>query len=170
MPKPNNPQTPPSSKAEGHAHEHSDVWVKGLFIFVFCLAAFGIGLHFILAGMLGHLHKTTPPERDPLSEARALAARPVKPPANWPRLQLSPPADLKGFRAREEAELNNYGWIDQSKGIVQIPIQQAMELLVKNHLVPVRTNNPPRTGKSPWELEQDRAARRKPGSSEMNIK
>lgn len=33
-------------------------------------------------------------------------------------------------RAREIDELNNYAWVDQSAGIVRVPIDTAMELIV----------------------------------------
>lgn len=36
--------------------------------------------------------------------------------------------NLKELREANEKQLNNYGWIDQAKGIVFIPISRAMEL------------------------------------------
>lgn len=49
----------------------------------------------------------------------------VEPPP--PRLQIYPAADLARFRADEENKLNTYYWIDKQKGIVHIPISQAMK-------------------------------------------
>lgn len=49
----------------------------------------------------------------------------IHPPA--PMLQLNPPADLAKFRAREDDQLDSYGWVDRAKGIVHIPIEQAMK-------------------------------------------
>jgi len=43
-----------------------------------------------------------------------------------PVLQISPRADMARFRAAEEAEMTSYGWVDRDKGIVRIPIDQAM--------------------------------------------
>lgn len=51
-----------------------------------------------------------------------------------PRLQVSGAADLAAFRAKEEAELNSYGWVDRKAGTVRIPIQRAMELLLQRGL------------------------------------
>src|SRR5437763_3430110 len=45
-----------------------------------------------------------------------------------PNLQVSPPADLVSFRSREDVQLNSYGWVDRSNGIVRIPVARAMEL------------------------------------------
>jgi hypothetical protein len=47
------------------------------------------------------------------------------PPA--PVLQTDPEADLRAFRAKEEAQLDSYGWVDRSKGVVHIPIRRAMD-------------------------------------------
>lgn len=51
----------------------------------------------------------------------------VQPPA--PRLQTNPEEDLARFRAKKEKELNTYYWIDKQKGIVHIPISQAIKEL-----------------------------------------
>lgn len=42
-----------------------------------------------------------------------------------------PSEDLAAVRAREEAQLKTYGYIDQAKGQIQIPIDRAMELIAK---------------------------------------
>jgi hypothetical protein len=48
-----------------------------------------------------------------------------------PRLQNTPLADYREFRAREDRVLSSYGWVDKEKGTVRIPIERAMELLVE---------------------------------------
>jgi hypothetical protein len=62
-----------------------------------------------------------------------------------PQLQKSPIPDLKAVRAAEDQVLTSYGWVDQQKGVVRIPIAQAMDLVVKKGL-PVRPAAPPNTG------------------------
>lgn len=47
-----------------------------------------------------------------------------------PRLQTDAGANLRRFRAEEEQCLNGYSWIDKSKGVVRIPIEEAMKRLV----------------------------------------
>jgi hypothetical protein len=59
-----------------------------------------------------------------------------------PQLEKTPILDLMAVRAAEEQVLNSYGWVDQQKGVVRIPIAQAMELVVKKGL-PVRATAPP---------------------------
>jgi len=49
----------------------------------------------------------------------------INPPG--PKLQLDAPADLKTLNAREDTQLESYGWIDRGKGIAHIPLAQAMK-------------------------------------------
>jgi hypothetical protein len=53
----------------------------------------------------------------------------VEPPA--PRLQIDPSEDLGQFRAKEQKQLDTYYWIDKQKGVVHIPIEQAMKKLAE---------------------------------------
>ena len=41
-------------------------------------------------------------------------------------------AALIELRGEENKQLNEYGWADQAKGLVRLPIDRAMELTVKN--------------------------------------
>ena len=56
---------------------------------------------------------------------------PNHPGPSGPRLQDTPLADFREFRAREDRVLSTYGWVDQEKLTVRIPINRAMELLVE---------------------------------------
>lgn len=38
---------------------------------------------------------------------------------------------MKQLRAEEDAKLNHYRWVDQSAGVVQIPIDRAIEVVVE---------------------------------------
>jgi hypothetical protein len=38
---------------------------------------------------------------------------------------------LAELRAAETDELNNYGWLDQAKGIVRLPVAEAMKLALR---------------------------------------
>jgi len=46
------------------------------------------------------------------------------------RVDDAPTADLAGIRARENTELTSYQMLDKSKGVVRIPIDQAMKALL----------------------------------------
>jgi hypothetical protein len=51
-----------------------------------------------------------------------------------PRLQTNPRQDLSDLRAREDQWLTSYGWVDKNAGIVRIPIERAMQLVVARGL------------------------------------
>jgi hypothetical protein len=60
--------------------------------------------------------------------------RPLPPP---PRLQATPFADIEQYQRSQHQILNSYGWVDRQQGIVRIPIDRAMQLLLQRGL-PVR--------------------------------
>jgi hypothetical protein len=55
--------------------------------------------------------------------------------------------------AAQNQKLDSYGWQDQSNGIVHIPIDRAMDLVVQRGL-PARTNGVSGTDGSPLQLIQ----------------
>jgi len=67
---------------------------------------------------------------DAVSDARRSLATPMP----EPRLQTDPPDDLAKLRAREQNELDTYYWIDRDKGIVHIPIDEAMKQVLARGL------------------------------------
>jgi hypothetical protein len=48
-----------------------------------------------------------------------------------PILQTSPPQELQSFRTSEKENLDNYGWVNPEKGVVRIPISEAMKLVIE---------------------------------------
>jgi hypothetical protein len=46
------------------------------------------------------------------------------------RIDESPAKDLGAIRAREDSDLNGYKFVDKPKGVVRIPIEQAMKSLL----------------------------------------
>ncbi len=69
-------------------------------------------------------------------EKQALSNKPVQPTLQAgqtpvaPPLQVAPASDLQALRAREDKQLSSYGWVDKNAGIVHIPIEQAMDILL----------------------------------------
>lgn len=91
-------------------------------------------------------------EIDRVTQAVA-ATRPQFP---APRLQVAPQADLAALRSREDAELNGYGWVDRQAGVVRIPINRAMDLIVQRGL-PVRGQpNAPKPTRTTLDMQQAR--------------
>lgn len=54
------------------------------------------------------------------------------PPA--PQLESSPAQSLQELRAHEDQVLGSYGWVDQKNGVVRIPIDRAIDLLLQRGL------------------------------------
>ncbi len=79
-----------------------------------------------------------------------VAGRPESLPPQ-PRLQQSPPRDLKALRTREDWELNHYYWIDKAHGTIAMPIEQAIRIVAERgippqQLAPNATLTPPQEG------------------------
>jgi uncharacterized iron-regulated membrane protein len=65
--------------------------------------------------------------------AQAPSLRPqgqVRLPPN-PRLQVDPAGDMARFRAEEKAILTSYAWENETSGIVRIPVERAMEIVLE---------------------------------------
>jgi hypothetical protein len=72
-----------------------------------------------------------------------------------PAPQNNPQVDLQAYRSRAEQDLNTYGWIDQTHGIVKIPVERAMERLAAGG-VPVRLGV--QDGPSELDMQTQKAA------------
>ncbi len=158
---------PPESQPEPSApipreptkgHEHSDGNPKWIFAVILFILVFGLSLHGILAGFLGALKRSRPPSD---------LWRPLKPtpgatalPRSFPVLQVSPPLELQTFRAREENELQTYGWVDRKAGVVRIPIERAMDVLLQQGLPARATNQAHQLGPSSYQLIEQRPLHR----------
>lgn len=141
-------------RPDGKGYEKRDASAPWIFGIVAFLLVSGLIMHFVLAGVMERLQKTPAPS-DRWTGVRRIGetSAQIK---DIPHLQVSPTEDLNIFRRREETELNTYGWIDHSNGIVRIPISHAMDLLLQRGL-PVRSKtNASETGPSVMELQQQR--------------
>ena len=114
------------------SHETSDADVRNLIIF-------GVGLSLLvvagllLSGAVFHYfvgHQGLGPPASPFEDVRML------PPE--PRLQVSAPKDLAQYQGAQREILNSYGWVDEKAGIVRIPVDRAMHILLQKGL-PVRS-------------------------------
>ena len=121
----NKPRLPDLSEP-GERHEHTDVnaWAVGKFAIALVLV--GVASLGLLAGLFHYLQSIDQGHPNPKTTAVTL------PPA--PTLEATPVLDLKAIRAAEDETLNSYGWVDQSKGVVRIPISRAIDLLAARGL------------------------------------
>jgi hypothetical protein len=121
----------------GQRHEDHDIQPGPLLFFGLALVVI-TALVFVLMVWLFNAFSTRQAARD-LPPAPLAQTRPALPPE--PRLQVAPPQELQQLRAAEEAVLQSYGWVDQAAGVVRLPIERAMELLLERGL-PVRPGVP----------------------------
>lgn len=123
MPEPIN--QPEHGEQTGRGYEQSHVSVGRLLLFgagVVALVVLGVlGSAFVLHFFVEH--EPMGPPASPFENARQM------PPA--PRLQVDAPADLQQYLQNQNKILGNYGWVDPQAGIVRIPIDQAMSLLLQ---------------------------------------
>jgi hypothetical protein len=91
-------------------HENSAGQKKPVF-WIFVAALIGLGLFFGMNSLfLGKSNSTLDPE-DPARDAERVK-------------------NLADLKAENEIKLNSYAWIDQPKGSIQIPIAEAMALVI----------------------------------------
>src|SRR5215472_122923 len=119
----------------GAGYEQRDANVISLLKFGFWMAVVIVITLFAMKWTFNYM------ERAQTSTTTAAAiARPRELPPS-PRLQAIPRQELKDYCDAQERELNSYGWVDQRLRVVHIPVDKAMDLVLKNGL-PVRTNPP----------------------------
>ena len=61
--------------------------------------------------------------------ADRVPARAAAPPS--PQLQSAPQQDLAAYRAEKERALHGLGWVDRAHGLARIPVEDAMELMLR---------------------------------------
>ena len=125
----------PSNNPNVHDHEHSDIPVRtiGKFMLIMCVS--GV-LIVVVLGVMWRLFERTIPED---ARAPAWSGPRELPPA--PRLQIAPTDELVEYRQKETERLNSYGWVDKAAGKVHIPIEQAIDNVIRAGL-PAREQKP----------------------------
>ena len=51
-----------------------------------------------------------------------------------PRIQSDPAADLRRWREEEDAAVRSYSWVDRRRGLIRLPVDRAMELVLQGGL------------------------------------
>jgi len=110
------------------SHETTDANLRDLLIFGVCLTLLVLGGLVVSRGIFNYFagHQGLGPPASPFENVRML------PPG--PRLQVRAPQDLEQYKAAQEEILNTYGWVDRKAGIVRIPIDRAMGILLQKGL------------------------------------
>jgi hypothetical protein len=109
-----------------HGYEERDVAFRPIVITAVLLVVLILGTVWLMWVLQRTLVAHEAERGAPASPLAATYGR-EEPPA--PRLQANPRRDLATLRARDQALLDRYAWIDRSAGTVRIPVERAMELL-----------------------------------------
>jgi hypothetical protein len=116
-------------------HEESDVNIRGILGFGAGLVVVAVVIHLLMWVLLGFFESRAAKQPQPAYPLAATQENRLPP---EPRLQTNPREDLAVLRARENAQLQSYGWVDRNAGVVRIPIDAAMKLTLQRGL-PART-------------------------------
>jgi hypothetical protein len=143
-------ETPP-----GATYEHTDasVWIIVKFLVWLAISAvvIHVGLGLIYAILIDRAMET--------GERRyPLATQGDRLPPT-PRLQQFPRNELYEFRRGEEEFLEGYGWMNKEAGIVHIPIDDAMRVVVERGL-PSRLPSDAAAGETPDVMPSDASSGR----------
>lgn len=106
--------------------EHSDANVRALGWILVVIVIAGVGLHFGLNALYGVFAvnaSASGRETEVRGRQRPMSAA--------PQLLVIPEADIDQVRTTENQKLGTYGWVDKEKGIVHIPIDQAMKMIAE---------------------------------------
>jgi hypothetical protein len=131
--------------------EHQDLSARAVFAFLIGLALAGVLVYFVIWGIYHSLdayQRGHQPPQSPLVKPAETDTRIVSPDEvtkfPQPRLEGNERLEINDFRLKEEQTLNSYGWVDEKAGVVRIPIERAMELVVQRGLPTT-----PRVGTAP---------------------
>jgi hypothetical protein len=100
--------------------------VLGVVIVFVALAMWGVFRQ--LGGFQYAGHQTTNPIMTSNEELNEIGGDPANS-FPMPHLQPDPVADLNKFRLSEEQWLNTYGWVDQARGRIHVPIETAIDIM-----------------------------------------
>jgi hypothetical protein len=132
-----------------HSHETREAVPKYIIYFAIGVAV-SVAAGFLVSwGTLVFFqhHQTYSEPQSAISRGRVL------PPPGMPQLQAHPDTDLQVYLKNQRKILDSYGWVDRKSGVVRIPIQRAMTVLLQKGL-PARNSSTPKGAIQPGEVQQ----------------
>ena len=109
-------------------YETRDANVRGVFGFLVVLGIVLVFTALLCWGMFKYF-SSSQASRTPVSPFAETRQLPT-----GPQLQVNPRQDLLRFRAQQEHALESYSWESREDGTVRVPIERAMEMLLKQGL------------------------------------
>jgi hypothetical protein len=74
-----------------------------------------------------------------------------------PRLQAFPAKDLASFKQKQEAAATTYGWVDKNNGIVRVPVDRAIDMVMTKGVQVLTADTKPETA-GPRKAEPEKKA------------
>lgn len=157
-----NPSAHPKGTQHGAAsgYEARDASAKGILLCVLGLFVTLVLIDLIVHWIYTDFQKSPTPRDRYTGSVRATQAAAAAP--EFPRLQIAPPADLSKFRAEEALQLNTYGWVNQTAGVVRVPVDRAMEMVLAKGLPTRQNGQTGKAGPSSFEMQQQRPSAKQP--------
>jgi hypothetical protein len=121
----------------GDGYEKRDASIKGLIQFAFWMAVV-IAVTMIAMRFAYGLFKKFEPLGAQVSPLVTENQPPPTPPS--PVLQVQPHQELVDYCTAQQKDVTSYGWVNQQAGVVHIPIDRAMDLVLTRGL-PARAAN-----------------------------
>ncbi|MDQ6892856.1 MAG: hypothetical protein M3167_09275 [Acidobacteriota bacterium] len=143
------------------AREERDVRIPVILWFGFWLVVASVVIYFAMWGLFRLFAAQERNRQPPL--ASGIAANLQRTPSE-PRLEPLPLVPRAALRASEDARLSSYGWVDRQGGVARIPIDRAMELIVRTG-VPGGKPFPPAPAEAPAATPPAAGAAASPGAA-----
>ena len=123
-------------RSASKAYETRDVKLRPLVVFTAGITVLGLASYLIIY-VLFQMFSSQQASRDVASAPSSLT-RPAAPGEERlppePRIQVDAAADFRTLHAEEDAILTTYGWVDRNAGVVRLPIDVAMKLVLQQGL------------------------------------
>jgi hypothetical protein len=113
-------------------YEKEDINERSTFWFGVWILALMVGVAFLLKPLYNLLVARGVEGQAPAAYVAEADPAALEPSA--PRLQVTPELDLAQFRAQEDAILGSYAWVEKDRGIVRIPIEEALRIVAERGL------------------------------------
>ena len=107
----------------GAGHEQSEVSVRVIIVSLAVLLIGALMVCFLVVGIFQYFHHENRVDQIVKNTQQQI------PPE--PRVEEHPAEQLVTIRARENHVLTTFAWVDQKNGVVRVPINQAIDMLVK---------------------------------------
>jgi hypothetical protein len=132
-------------RQNGGGFEHEDLGTRPMFGFLIGLVVTGVLVYYVIWGMFHFMdayERKQQHTKSPMVQMQPDTREPdtvkthekVQQEFPLPRLEDDERTEINDFRYQQDETLGSYGWVDQSGGVVRIPIDRAMQLIAQRGL------------------------------------